>query len=141
MRVSVAAAAVSDPRDEALLRQLDHALAEPVAGTPADLDALLRMFERHPDADGLGVFWTALHWLEAQPATLLAPTLRESLQRRPAEFSMLLAWRTLRAGGDASSSAALLRVLRHISNDGHLPADIVADARAMLAAYAPQPQP
>jgi hypothetical protein len=53
----------TEPHSETQLKQLEEALG---ATRPADLGqpefrALIRVFERFPDEDGYGIFWSIVH--------------------------------------------------------------------------------
>lgn len=55
------------PRDEAQLRQLDETVGavRPQDCGELEFRALLGVFERFPEDDGFGVFWSIVHCLEA----------------------------------------------------------------------------
>lgn len=58
-------------------------------------DALLGIFERFPDHDGYGVFWTIIHALEAMPG--YEHHLLPSVCRVPCEFNLTMLARRLNA--------------------------------------------
>ena len=64
-------------------RPLDDLLAElwESGVTDGALASLFGVFERFPDEDGAGVFWSIVHGLEALPLDY-GPALRASLARR-----------------------------------------------------------
>jgi len=53
------------------------------------LSTLFRVFERFPDEDGAGVFWSIVHGVEATDLNYGA-ALRLSLERRSSEFGELM---------------------------------------------------
>ena len=58
---------------------------------------MLRVFERYPDEDGAGVFWSIVHGLEALPG--YEPFLVESYSKRaPSEFGVIMLGRILNSG-------------------------------------------
>ena len=78
-------------------RPLDDLLAELWAnGVPsAAIPVLLRVFDRFPDEDGAGVFWSIVHGLESLPD--YEPLLRASAEARPTHFKRIMLERTRRA--------------------------------------------
>ena len=97
-------------RLDELLGQL-WASGEPQLGT----EALFRVFERFPERDGYGVFWSIVHGLERLPN--YEPALIDSLRRQPTEFNVLMVARILNAGictvGDTEGLALLEEVVAH----------------------------
>lgn len=78
-------------------RPLDDLLAElwSLGVPPAAMVVLLRVFERFPDEDGAGVFWSVVHGLESLPD--YEPVLRASAASAPAEFKQIMLERIERA--------------------------------------------
>ena len=78
-------------------RPLDDLLAELwSAGVPsAAFPVLLRVFDRFPEEDGAGVFWSIVHGLESLPD--YEPALRASAAAAPAEFKQIMLDRIARA--------------------------------------------
>ena len=74
---------------QALLEELFRSY--PIEAIPAE--SLLRLFERFPEHDGFGVFWSALHGVEEIPG--YEAQVVESLERRRSQFGVLLAKRIL----------------------------------------------
>jgi len=72
-------------------RGLDALLSElwqgPIA--VACLSTLFRVFERFPDDDGAGVFWSIVHGIELADLDYEKP-LRESLSRQPSELGRIM---------------------------------------------------
>jgi len=80
------------------------------------MNALFGIFERYPEEDGSGVFWTILHGLERLPN--YEGALVASLRRQPTEFNVLMVNRILNVGqegiGGVSGLILLQEVLRHL---------------------------
>ena len=112
MRVRDAAIALLDAEDEEQLKQLDASLGSFAIGEQEDLDALFHMFERHPDSDGFGVFWSALHWLEAQPDDEYQRALVASVQRQAVAFTLNMVNRMLNAGLHHAAGISFSQLLR-----------------------------
>jgi hypothetical protein len=64
-----------------------------------EIDAVFSLFERYPDEDGAGVFWSAIHGLEVVGS--YDERLRTSLRTAPSESAIILAIRIVNSG-DAS---------------------------------------
>ncbi|WP_129139595.1 hypothetical protein [Modicisalibacter coralii] len=60
--------------------------------------AIFRLFERYPDEDGAGVFWTALHGME--DAGGYEKDLLESFQRSPSEMTETILLRLRNSGSE-----------------------------------------
>lgn len=60
-------------------------------GTPPldSLSVLFGVFERFPDDDGAGVFWSIVHGIESLPYDYAA-LLAESYRRRPSEMAQIM---------------------------------------------------
>jgi hypothetical protein len=101
----------SDPDDEAQLRELDENLSKLVPADCGDFEirALLAVFERFPDNDGLGVFWSIVHLLEACDG--YAPILVESVLRKPCEFNLLMINRLINADVTSVEGQSLIELL------------------------------
>lgn len=77
--------------------------------------ALFGLFERFPEHDGFGVFWTILHRLEKSPQ--YEPHLLQSVQRQPAEFNLRMIARLVNGGVMQIGSVNLPALLRSVSTD------------------------
>jgi len=75
-------------------RELDALLSELWQDTvsPACLPVLLRVFERFPQDDGAGVFWSIVHGIESTDLNYEQP-LRESLSRQPSALGEVMLFR------------------------------------------------
>jgi hypothetical protein len=88
----------TDPNSETQLRRLEELLSslDPSACGEAEFEALLEVFERFPEHDGFGVFWSIVHLLEA--CTGYEQELVRSVRRKPVEFNLTMINRLLNAG-------------------------------------------
>jgi hypothetical protein len=104
----------TSPRDETQLRKLDEAIDDladkPVAAE--EFKELLGVFERFPEDDGHGVFWSIVHCLEAFDG--YEPFLVESVNRNPVEFNVLMVNRLLNAGVLEVGNQSLLALLKSV---------------------------
>lgn len=80
-------------------RPLDNLLAEfwSVGVPQSAIPVLLCVFDRFPDEDGAGVFWSIVHGLESLAG--YEPFLLESAELRPAPFKRIVVDRLRRAAG------------------------------------------
>jgi hypothetical protein len=90
------------PKDEAQLQRLDGLIQRFADLDPSqrDFEELLTVFERHPDHDGFGVFWSIVHCLEHFQG--YEPALLESVRRSPCDFNLTMINRMLNAGSQIS---------------------------------------
>ena len=114
-------------RLDELLGQL-WATEEPQLG----IEALFKVFERFPEHDGYGVFWSIVHGLESLPDYELA--LIDSLRRQPTEFNVMMVERILNAGistvGDAEGLILLEQALAHPKATGQVKQNAVKYIKA-----------
>ncbi len=86
---------VASVDDTGELQKLEAALAtlfqlpQPERG----IETLFHLYERFPNDDGYGAFWTVLHRLEKLPG--YEPFLKASVQRVPMEFNLRMVSRIL----------------------------------------------
>ncbi len=102
-------------QEEGNLEQLDEVAAAAVSlRQDGELDAaLFSVFERYPDEDGYGVYWSILHGLEARgdyESGLLA-----SVRRKPSVFAATMLNRLCNTGHDTCCGVATLDLLIEIS--------------------------
>ncbi len=76
---------------------------------------LFRLFERFPNEDGNGIFWTVLHGLEKLPG--YEPYLKESIKRVPMEFNLLMVNRLLNSPLSNVQRQEWLASLREVENN------------------------
>jgi hypothetical protein len=77
-----------------------------------DKAALLEVFERFPDEDGFGVFWSILHGLEHVDD--YEDELVQSVRRRPGLFNTLMLNRMLNAGIELVAGESIDGLLREL---------------------------
>jgi hypothetical protein len=114
---------VAPPSDDWDLLQsvLDELWAD---GCPdAAMPDLLALFERYPvDEDGGGVFWSALHGLEALPG--YETHLLLSVEKSPSEFGVMMLGRILNANADTINGTSIVSVLNRVSESDSVPARV-----------------
>ena len=102
----------------------------PCACGPAEVRALLGVFERFPEEDGYGIFWGIVHALEACPG--YETEVIESVRRKPCEFNVLLIVRMLSSGITVVDGTPLDVVLRSVQSSAAATAQAVEDAMTCL---------
>jgi len=105
----------TSPQDEEQLCELEHAIGalDPSQCGEPEFRAMLAVFERFPNDDGFGVFWSIVHLLEATSGYELA--LVKSVEQGPAEFNLLMVNRLLNAGVRTVAGKSLLALLRSVA--------------------------
>jgi hypothetical protein len=118
--------------DESELGRLEIALNDLSMAERSELatEALLRIFERYPDKDGFGIFWSILHLLESFPDYESA--LIESVRRRPSSFSLLMVNRILNTGRRYAGDVDLLALLEDSAHTAHAPETVRDEAREFI---------
>lgn len=103
------------PEDEAQLQRLDELIRgfSDVQPTRQDFEELLSVFERFPDHDGFGVFWSIVHCMEHFQG--YEPALLESVRRTPGEFNLMMINRMLNTGITAVGNDSLLELLQTVA--------------------------
>ncbi len=91
---------------------------------------LLRVFERFPEEDGYGVFWSIVHGLESLPG--YEKPLLASINRKPTEFTVLMVNRMLNSGITEVEGVSLLTLLARVSSDSRATKGIKKDAERFL---------
>jgi hypothetical protein len=106
----------TSPQDEKQLRQLDDTLAaiNPEDCGQEEFRVLLDVFERFPEEDGFGVFWSIVHCLEA--CTGYESALVESVTRMPVEFNILMVNRLINGGITQVNGRSLLSILTSVKS-------------------------
>lgn len=94
------------------------------------LGVWFRLYERFPEADGHGVFWSVLHGLEAQPG--YGWLVVESVLRRPSRFPVSMANRLLNEGVQSVGGVDLLGLLGAVAADPQCAPSVREDARGIL---------
>ena len=110
-----ALASFTDPHDTEQLRTLDDLIGQlvPEQCGEAELRSLFKLFERFPDEDGYGVFWSILHLLEACDG--YDEALVESVKRKPVEFNICMLNRLLNSGTDIVGEESLIQLLATVA--------------------------
>jgi hypothetical protein len=97
---------------------------------PAHLDVWFRLYERFPEFDGHGVFWTILHGIEAQPNS--DGCVVASVRRRPSRFPLLMVNRMLNGGIKITDGVDLVELLQTVAADEWCLAGLRRDAERFL---------
>lgn len=107
----------TEPHDENQLQKLEEAVGatRPEDCGQPEFRALLSVFERFPEDDGYGIFWSIVHCLEACEG--YEPVLIESVSRTPAEFNVLMVNRLLNGGVSQVNGQSLLSVLASVATN------------------------
>jgi hypothetical protein len=97
-RLSAALESFTRPNDLDQLRLLEEAAKtiDPANMTKEDFRAIFNLFERFPEDDAYGGFWSFLHAAEA--AGGYEADLIESVTRKPAEFNVTMVGRIVNSG-------------------------------------------
>lgn len=120
------------PHDETELQQLEEALGavRPEDCGQPEFRALLGVFERFPEDDGYGIFWSIVHFLEACEGYEAA--LIESATRCPVAFNLLMVNRQINGGVDEIEGQALLSVLASVASNPAALASARESARGFI---------
>lgn len=135
MATSLVAAleAFSSPHDEKQLQALEEAIAvaRPEEFKQPEFRALLGVFERFPEDDGYGVFWSIVHCLEACKG--YEAILVESVSRAPSEFNLLMVNRLLNAGITEVDGEELASLLASVATNPNAPSRARQSAQRFVA--------
>lgn len=115
MNIPAALANFTNPHDEEQLRALENA-AMRQGSTPLtteEIQSVLDLYERFPDEDGHGIFWSLLHAVEASAG--YEDALFDSVSRAPGEFNVRLVGRLANAGIVQIAGRDLLALLRTVA--------------------------
>ena len=99
-------------------------------GASDHLDVWFHLYERFPDSDGYGVFWSILHGIEAQPTSDVCVV--ASVRRNPTQFPLRMVNRMLNAGITSADGVDLLGLLVEVSQNKRCSSDIRQDAARFL---------
>jgi len=94
------------------------------------VEPMLRIFERFPESDGFGIFWSILHKIEGIPG--YEPYLLASVKRKPTDFSITMINRIINDGQNSIEGKNLLCLLAEIEADTHYSENIRNVAREYL---------
>jgi hypothetical protein len=123
---------VSSLDDEAQLQQfqsLVDAIA-PSSLTPELYRALFGVFERFPEHDGYGIFWSMVHLLEK--CSRYESYLIESIRRRATQFNLLMINRLINGGFTKVGDVELVPLLTRVAEDPNALASARASAQSLL---------
>ena len=131
--ISDALISFKDPQDEDQLDQLEDLirLATPEQCGAEVLRSLFSVFERFPEEDGYGVFWSILHLLESCNGCNEA--LIESVERAPVEFNLRMVNRLLNSGIKQVDGRSLIQLLTNVAEDPDVKPSIRNTANGYLA--------
>lgn len=122
------ALSLADPHDFDRLQSLvDEYFALPEA--PVFLDVWFRLYERFPESDGYGVFWSILHGIEAQPGSDVFVV--ASLRCQPTQFPLLMLNGMINAGIESVDEVNLLELLRSVATDERSSPTVRNDAQRL----------
>jgi hypothetical protein len=96
----------------------------------AAIPEMLRVFERFPDEDGAGVFWSIVHGLETLPR--YQAQLLTSVQRVPSLMGVTMLGRLLNAGCDVINGVPTRHILRGIITSSDAGTNAKETAQAFL---------
>ena len=121
------------PHDVEHLRALEAAAAriDPTKLTEADFRAVFDLYERFPDEDGYGIFWTFLHAVEA--ADGYESALLASVDRKPVEFNVMMVGRFLNAGVVELAERNVLTLLNALAAETDISSRARETAKNFLA--------
>ena len=108
---------IQSVEDEADLDMLNQAVSQLANRSDKEegIDVLLSLFERFPEKDGYGIFWSILSLLETIPN--YEAKLVESVQRQPALFSLLMINRLLNTEIEVVNGESLLNLLKGLASN------------------------
>lgn len=110
---------------ETLVKLVDAYFAQPEAAS--NLDVWFALFERFPESDAYGVFWSILHGIERfDKSGELAVA---SVRRRPTMFPVMMINRMINGGAKTVGDADLAQILTEAAASQSAPAS-VRDAAA-----------
>ena len=122
----------TDPACEVQLADLDAlicSLDSSVCNEP-EMSVLLNVFERFPDADGFGIFWSIVHFLEACAG--YEPLLIESVKRCPTVFNTMMINRLINGGVFSIGGKNLMSLLRHTTENERASNDVKEQATRFI---------
>jgi adenine C2-methylase RlmN of 23S rRNA A2503 and tRNA A37 len=97
------------------------------------IESLFKLFERFPDSDGFGLFWTMLHSIEEMPNYEHA--LVKSVQRHPAEFNLLMVERLLHSNVKSVEGTDLLMLLGQVAGNNDYSESIRRRSQEMIESF------
>jgi hypothetical protein len=94
------------------------------------LEVWFRLYERFPDEDGYGVFWSILHSIEAQPGYDVHVV--ASVNRRPTRFPLSMVYGMLNARIQTVGGVPFLELLRATASDARCSESVQSEAEEFL---------
>ena len=133
---------ISDPDDPAQLAALDAGIARlsQLGMSREDLVALLGIFERFPEHDGHGIFWSIVHAVEAVPFDYESELLA-SVRRMPSEFNTLMINRIANTGQATIAGKSVDDIYRDVLQIGGLPSSVRRQVEGFVARRRQGPLP
>jgi hypothetical protein len=122
----------TDPEDSVQLKALEECLASAFSTElrQEDKAALLEVFERFPEHDGLGVFWSILHGLEHVDG--YERELVASIRRKPNLFNTLMLNRMLNAGIASAAGEPIDQLFNEVLSQTATPANITKQVHSFI---------
>ncbi len=110
--------AITSVREVGQLQELEAAARsiDSAALTESECEAIYRLFERFPDDDAFGGFFSLLHKLEAHNG--YERELLISVKRQATEFNIEMVARIIRGGTNVVNGTDLLSLLKHVAQSG-----------------------
>ena len=114
------------------LAALEALIADAVALEPGqDVDrALFGIFERFPDEDGGGVYWSIVHGLEGRGG--YEPGLLDSVRRAPSPFALLMLNRIFNDGQADCAGVSIASILAEVASSKTASAEVRRQAAELL---------
>ncbi|WP_284620792.1 hypothetical protein [Aquabacterium humicola] len=121
-----------NPQDASQLQELDAAVATALTCglSQSDKEALLQVFERFPEEDGFGVFWSILHALES--ADNYEHELVASVRRAPNLFNTLMINRIVNAGINVLAGVSAERLVNEVLSNGVATPGVIKQVQGFL---------
>ena len=101
---------------------------------PHEREAVFHLFERFPDDDAYGIFWSLIYNLEKQPG--YEKELLASIQRRPTEFNIEMVARIIRGGFNEKEGTDLVGAIQSAVDKEPIPSKARTYASETLARLA-----
>jgi hypothetical protein len=113
--ITEALTSFTNPKDAEQLQKLDALISQvmPEECGEEELRSLFNVFERFPEEDGYGVFWSILHLLEA--CNGCDEALIKSVKRKPVEFNIRMVNRLLNSGTNMVGGESLIELLSTVA--------------------------
>jgi hypothetical protein len=140
MHLAASLNAFSDPHAGSQLDELHRVVSEAIPSKcgPVEIRALLGVFERFPEEDGYGVFWSIVHFLEK--CENYRTELLQSVLRSPSEFNLLMVIRLINGGVTSIEGQSLLGLLAGVASNPSASKAVRQSARAFVEHQNENPQ-